>query len=44
MRMCVWVTEVACTIGEAIFDAGNQSRFCANSSCASRPTKNGGAA
>ena len=34
----------ACTIGDAIFDAGNQSRRCANSNWASRPTKNGGAA
>ena len=44
MRMWVCSTAVACTIGDAIFDAGNQSRFFANSNCASRPTKNGGAA
>ena len=37
-------TDVACTSGEAILDAGSQSRFFANNSCASRPTKNGGAA
>ena len=31
-------------VGDAIFDAGNQSRCLAKNSWASRPTKNGGAA